>query len=72
MLDQDQTTSISRVSSLHVMWQDLIGLSAIQRTRLNRNDLKPDVSSESLIEDLNVDPTVTPNLPYKLRCSSTL
>ena len=36
--DQDQTASVSRVTSLHEMWQDLNGPSPIQWTLLNRND----------------------------------
>ena len=40
--------------------------------RLNYNDLKPGISSEPLIKELNLDPMITPNFPYKLRCSSTL
>ena len=44
-LDEDQMDGVSRISSSHVMWQNLGGPSPIQRTRLNHNDLKPGVSS---------------------------
>ena len=57
---------------MRAMWQNLNNPSKIQWTLLHRNDLKPKVSSKPLIEELNLDPTITPNLPYKSRCSSTL
>ena len=57
---------------IRAMWKNLDGPSQIQWTRLNHNNSKLDISSEPLIEELNLDPTVTPNLPYKLRCFTTL
>ena len=40
--------------------------------QFNYKDSKRDVSSLPLIEELKHDPTVMPNLPYKLRCSSMM
>ena len=56
----------------HGTWQNLDAPSYIQQVQLNCNNLKPDISSEPLIDEFNLDPMVTPNLPYKLRCSLTL
>ena len=56
----------------HATWRNLDGSSTIQRTQLNSYDLHSCISSEPLIEDQAFHPTVTPNLPYKLRCSSTM
>ena len=56
----------------HTTCLNLDGPSQIQQTQLNHNNLKCGVSSEPLIEELNLDATVMPDLPYKLRYSSTL
>ena len=53
-------------------WLHLDGTSEIQRSRLNRNNSHSCISSEPLIEDQILDQTVTPNSPYKYRCSSTV
>ena len=52
-------------------WRHIDGPSEIQRPRLNRDNSQSRISSESLIEELKLDRTVTPNSPYKLRCSLT-
>ena len=71
VLDQDQTDCISCVSPSRAMCGNRGGPSAIQWPQLNRNDSHPCVLLELLIKDQTLYPTVTPNLPYKLRCSST-
>ena len=71
-LKQDRTDGVSCVSSSHATWRNLGGPSLIQRQQLNRNDSHSCLSSELLIEDQTLHPTLMPNLPYKLRCSSIL
>ena len=68
-LDQDQTDGVSCISSSRAMWRNIGSPSLIQWPRLNGNNLHSCVSLEALIEDQRM---VTPNFPYKLRCSSTL
>ena len=72
MLDQDQTDCISCVSPSRAMCGNRGDPSTIQWPQLNHNDSYPCVSLEPLIKDQTLYPIVTPNLPYKLRCSSTL
>ena len=59
-------------SSSHATWQNLDASSLTERTRLKGKNLHPRVSSEPLIEDEELNLTVTPNFAYKLRCSLTL
>ena len=55
----------------HATCQNLDGLSMIEQPRLNHNDSHSCILSKPLIKDQAFHPTVTHNLPYKLRCSST-
>ena len=49
--DQDQMTSVSRVSSSSAMWQNLSYSSSIQQIQFKRIDSDICISSELLIED---------------------
>ena len=73
--NQDQTASVSRVSSSRGTWKNLSGSSLIKQTRLDHNDLHPRVSSELLIEDETKYPTVyvssEPKFSCLYKCSST-
>ena len=48
--NQDQTASVSRVSSSWATWQNLNSSSSIQLTRFKRNDLHIYILSELLIK----------------------
>ena len=50
---------------MRTTWLHLDSSPEIQRPQLNRNDSLPCVSSKTLIKDLNVDRTVTPNSSYE-------
>ena len=70
-LDQDQTASVSRVSSSRATWQNLRCSFSIEQIRLNYNDSHPSISSEPLIEYETPIPTITPKFVYLYTCSST-
>ena len=59
------------ISSSRATWKNLSTSSSIEWTRLNGNDLHPNISSESLIEDEEAHRMFMPNFAYIYACSST-
>ena len=70
--DHDPTSSVLMHFITNATWLHLGARSAIQRLRLNGNDLHPMCFIRAVDHGFNEERTVTPKSPYKLRCSSRL
>ena len=67
--DRDPATSIFMRFIMHPTWFHLERQSTIGQLRLNGNDSHPMRFIRAVDRKLKLDRTVTPKLPYKLRCS---